>query len=166
MIKYLSAALASAAIVLAPLTSAQAAAPAASAAAPSRALPSPCRTFTEKSARTLFGVSRRTHLSERQSSARGPVATRICTVRHRRQILNVVIQRRPGGFGMGFNCFKRPKLGSRGQICVSVFAPVRFTFVVFRKHGLYVSDGINATLPRRGKKIYRFALPQYRRFKG
>jgi hypothetical protein len=160
MIKQVSAAaLAALAISLAPLASAQAAAPAAS-----RPLPNPCRTFTAKSADALFGLGRHARLSEKLTRTRTPAA-RTCTVRHARQKLVVVTQRQAGGFGMGFNCYKRPKLGSYGQICVSAVKKVHFSFVVFRKHGGYGSDGINATLPNKGRRLYRFALAQYRTFR-
>jgi hypothetical protein len=161
MIRQVTAAVVAAlAVGLAPLASAQAAV-----AAP-KPLPNPCRTFTVKAADTLLRVSSGTHLRERLSVTTVPYTIRTCTVTHGKAKLTVQTQRHPGAFGMGFNCYKRPKLGSYGTICVSSQKTIKFTFVVFHKDGVYVSDGINATLPRKGARLYQFALPQYHAFKG
>jgi hypothetical protein len=160
MIRYLSAlALASLAIGLAPAATAQAAA-----VAPAAPLPNPCRTFTVQSARVLLHVSSHTHLSEKLTSATKPFPSRTCTVRRAKQKLTVVTQHHAGGLGMGLHCYKRPKLGSHGEVCVSTVKAVHFSFVVFRKlvgkHGVYLSDGINETLPHQGNALYTFALAQ------
>jgi hypothetical protein len=161
MIKQLSVvALASAAIGLAPLASAQAAAHHAP-----KPLPNPCKTFTVKSARTLLGVGKHTPLTEKLGRTSHPTA-RTCTIHHKKTTLTVAISRQRGGTGSNENCFARPKLGSDGEVCVSIPMTPPFSFALFKKHSLWVADGINLMLPHKGDRIYQFALPQYKNFKG
>jgi hypothetical protein len=161
MIKHLSAAaVAVLAAGLVPLASAQAAvAPA------GKSLPNPCKTFTVKSARTLLQVGSHTHLTEKLTSGRNP-ASRTCTIKHGKKRLEITVQSQAGGTGSEENCYSRPRLGSDGQVCVSVPHSPAFSLATFHKHGLWVADGLNAALPQKGKRIYEFALPQYRHFKG
>jgi hypothetical protein len=161
MIKHVSAmAFAALAIGLAPLASAQAAGvPAA------KPLPNPCSTFTVKSARALLVVGSRTHLPEKLGSTKNPRA-RTCTIRHRKTKLVVEVSRQEGGTGSEEKCYMHPKLGHEGLLCVSNAKSSPFSFVVFRKHRLWVSDGINLRIPHKGRRLYEFALLQYQSFKG
>ena len=161
MLKHVSAvALAVSAIGLAPLASAQAASmPAA------KALPNPCRTFTVKSARALLAVSSRTRLTEKLGSSKNPAA-RTCTIRHRKTTLVVGVSRQKGGTGSDEKCYSYPKLGRGSLLCVSNAGSPPFSFALFHKHRLWVVDGINVRIPHKGKRLYQFALPQYRNFKG
>jgi hypothetical protein len=161
MIKQLSVAvLATVALGMAPLASAQAATHQAP-----KPLPNPCKTFTIKSARTLLGVGKHTRLTEKLSRTSHPV-TRNCTIHHGKTTLTVTVSRQSGGGGMNQNCFARPRLGSQGQVCVSIPHTPPFSFAQFKKHGLWITDGINLRLPNKGNRIYQFALPQHKNFKG
>jgi hypothetical protein len=161
MIKQLSvAALAVVALGAAPLASAQAATHHAP-----KPLPNPCKTFTVKSARTLLRVGKHTGLTEKLSRTSHP-ATRSCTIHHKKTTLTVTISRSRGGTGSNENCFARPRLGSQGEVCVSIPMTPPFSFAQFKKHGLWITDGINLMLPNKGNRIYQFALPQYKNFKG
>jgi hypothetical protein len=161
MIKHISAvALAALAIGLAPFTLAQAAATPAA-----KPLPNPCQTFTAKSAQALLQVSRRTHLPEKLGSSKDPTA-RTCTIRHGKKRLIVEVSRQEGGTGSEENCYQYPKLGRDSLLCVSNAESPAFSFVVFRKHRLWIGDGINVRFPHKGKRLYEFALAQYNSFKG
>ena len=161
MLKHVSvAAIAAFAIGLVPLASAQAAAvPAAN------PLPNPCHTFTVKSARALLAVSSRTHLPEKLSSSTNPRA-RTCTIQHGKARLFVEVSRQKGGTGSEENCYSYPKLGPNSLLCVSNAQSPPFSFALFHKHHLWLADGINRRLPRKGKRLYEFALAQYMSFKG
>jgi hypothetical protein len=162
MIKQLSAvAVAALALTMAPVAAAQAATPAAS-----KPLHNPCRTFTVSSARTLLGVGSHVHLTEKLSSARQPIPSRTCTITHGRTRLSVELQRQEGGTGSEERCYKAPKLGSAAMLCVSNPGGPAFSFVLFHKDGVWVADGVNVRVPNKGKKLYQFALPQYKGFKG
>jgi hypothetical protein len=161
MIKHISAVvLAALAIGLAPLVSAQAAATPAA-----RPLPNPCHTFTAKSARALLQVSRRTHLSRKLGKSKDP-AGRTCTIRHGTTKLVVEVSRQEGGIGSEETCYLRPKLGRHSLLCVSNAQAPPFSFVMFRKHRVWISDGINVRVPHKGKRLYEFALAQYKAFTG
>jgi hypothetical protein len=169
MIRRLSVvAVASLAVGLGSTAAAQAATAPASAAHPaaSSALPNPCHTVTRKSVRTLMSVGPHARLTEKLHRFTRPIVYRQCVIRHARQKLVVQVQHRAGGLGGPFNCYKRPRLGAKGQVCVSASKSVHFSFVVFRKHGIYVSDGLNTTLPHHGRRLVAFAVPQYRHFTG
>lgn len=160
MIKQVAAAvLASLAVGLAPLASAQAAT-----AAP-KPLPNPCKTFTVKSARTLLRVGPHVGLTEKLGRGKHP-PSRSCTIKHGKTRLFVGVQRQKGGTGSGETCYKRPKLGSDGMVCVSNKNSPPFSFVVFHKHGIWVSDSLNLRLANKGARLVTFALPQYKNFKG
>jgi len=161
VIKNISAgALAVLAIGLAPVTLAQAAATPAA-----KPLPNPCQTFTAKSADALLQVTRRTHLSERLGTSKDPVG-RTCTIRRGKTRLVVEVSRQEGGTGSEENCYRYPKLGRGSLLCVSNARSSPFSFVVFRKHRLWIGDGINVRVPHNGKRLYEFALAQYQGFKG
>lgn len=132
----------------------------------SKPLPNPCKTFTSRSAHTLLRVSAHTRLAEKLTSSAHPVRSRTCTIRHHGTRLEVVVQRQAGGTGSGERCYARHHLGPDGMICVSAEPSVHFTVLTFRKHGIWVADGLNVTLPDKGKRLYEFALPQYRHFAG
>jgi hypothetical protein len=160
MIKHKSAvALAALAIGLAPLASVHAAATTAA-----KPLPNPCDTFTANSADALLQVSRRTHLSEKLGSSTNPAA-RTCTIRHGKTRLVVEDSRQEGGTGSEENCYPYPKLGRDSLLCVSNAQSPPFSFVMFRKEGLWIGDGINVRVPHKGKRLYEFALAQYKSFK-
>jgi hypothetical protein len=147
-------ALAVLAIGLGPVTLAQAAATPAA-----KPLPNPCQTFTAKSAEALLQVSRRTHLSETLGSSKDPAA-RTCTIRHGKTRLVVAVSRREGGTGSEENCYRYPKLGRGSLLCVSNAQSSPFSFAVFRKHHLWIGDGINVRVPHKGRRLYKFALAQ------
>jgi hypothetical protein len=160
MIKHVSTlALAALAIGLAPLASAQAAATPAA-----KPLPNPCHTFTARSADALLQVGSRTHLSEKLGSSTSPAA-RTCTIRHGKTKLAVEVSRQEGGTGSEETCYPYPKLGRDSLLCVSNAQSPPFSFVVFHKDGLWVGDGINVRVPHKGKRLYEFALAQYKSFK-
>jgi hypothetical protein len=162
MIKLLSAAaLAAAVIGLVPPAAAQAAA-----SAPARPLPNPCKTFKLSAAATLLGAGRHTRLTEKLTSARHPFPIRTCTIRHAGKQLEIVVARQQGGTGSEESCFTRRKLGRQGIVCVSIPKSPPFSFAQFRKDGIWVTDGINVMLRDKGQRIYDFALPQYKAFKG
>jgi hypothetical protein len=162
MIKHVSAvAIAALGIGLAPLASAQAAA-----APAAKPLPNPCHTFTARSADALLQVSSRTQLSEKLGRSTSPAA-RTCTIRHGKTRLVVAVSRREGGTGMDETCYPYPKLGRDNLLCVSnAQSPSPFSFVVFRKDHLWLGEGINVRVPHKGKRLYEFALAQYKSFKG
>jgi hypothetical protein len=169
MIRRLSVvAVASLAVGLGPVAAAQAATAPARTAHPAAAstLPNPCHTVTRTSVRTLMRTGAHARLTERQRRFTKPIVYRQCVIRHARQKLVVQVQHRAGGLGGPFNCYQRPRLGSKGQVCVSASKSLHFSFVVFRKHGIYVSDGLNATLPHHGRRLVTFAVAQYRHFTG
>jgi hypothetical protein len=146
---------------LAPVSSAQAAGSA------SKPPPNPCRTFTDKSADKLFGVHSSTHLPEKLTTfGTGEFEYRLCTVRHRHRQLLVTTERVSGGSGGPFKCYKRPKLGSHGKVCVTDKKGFSDTSVSFKKHGIFFSDNYNLKLRRKGAKLYSFALAQYKAYKG
>jgi hypothetical protein len=148
------------AIGLAPLASAhEATTPAA------KPLPDPCHTFTASSAAALLQVSRRTHLPEKLGSSKNP-AGRTCTIRHGKTTLVVEVSRQEGGTGSEENCYQYPKLGRDSLLCVSNAQSPPFSFVLFRKHGLWIGNGINVRVPDKGKRLYEFALVQSKGFKG
>ncbi len=167
MIRQVSAvALTALALAVAPLAAATAAPGTARTPGASKPLPNPCRTFTSRSAHTLLRVAAHTHLTEKLTRSSSPVPSRTCTIRHHGARLLVQVQRQAGGTGSGERCYTRHRLGSDGSICVSTIRSVPFTIVTFRKHGVWVADGLNKILPDRGKRLYDFALPQYRHFSG
>jgi hypothetical protein len=161
MIRHISAvAVTALAIGLAPLASAQAAtAPAA------KPLPNPCQTFTARSADALLQLSSRTHLSEKLGSSNNPSA-RTCTIRHGKTTLVVEVSRQEGGTGSEETCYRNPKLGRDSLLCVANAQSPPFSTVLFRKDGLWIGDGINVRVPDKGKRLYEFALAQYKSFKG
>jgi hypothetical protein len=148
------------AIGLAPVTLAQAAATPAA-----KPLPNPCQTFTAKSAEALLQVTRRTHLSETLGRTKDPAA-RTCTIRHGKTRFVVQVSRQKGGTGSEEKCYGYPKLGRGSLLCVSNAQSSPFSFVVFRKHHLWIGDGINVRVPHKGKRLYQFALAQYKGFTG
>jgi hypothetical protein len=167
MIKRVSAVtIAALALGLAPLAAAQAATAPATAPAASKALPNPCKTFTAKSADALFGVKHGTHLPESLSSYKTPYPSRVCSVSHGATRAAVVTRRHTVAISGPFKCYKRPRLGAHGRVCVSTNKALKFTYALFRKDGVWLSDAITRTLPRQGSKLYQFALPQYKHFKG
>jgi len=147
---------------LGPLSAAQA--------APSAAavkVPNPCKTFTPKSADALFGVSSKTHLPAKETkSGSGKFESLECTVTHGTVKLNVTVVAFPSGFGGPEVCYSRPKLGASGKVCVSDMKRFHFTFATFRKHGITFYDDYNVTLPKKGARLYTFALAQYKAYKG
>jgi hypothetical protein len=144
-----------------------AAAPIAAQAAAVKAPPSPCKTFTAKSVDALFGVKRGTRLSEKLTKfGSGSNETLICTIKHAPRQLIVSTSASAGGFGGPLKCYKEPKLGSHGLLCVSDNKKFSFTFVRFERHGIWFSDDYNQTLPKKGARLYTFALAQYNAYKG
>jgi hypothetical protein len=161
MLKHLPAvALAAIAIGLTPLASAQAAA-----APAAKPLPNACHTFTVKSARALLVVSSSTHLTEKAGSSKNPAA-RTCTIRHRKTKLVVEVSRQKGGTGSEEKCYSYPRLGRGSLLCVSNTGSPPFSFALFHKDRLWVADGINVRIPNKGKRLFQFALLQYKSFKG
>jgi hypothetical protein len=127
--------------------------------------PNPCRTFSRTSAAALLRIGSHTALTEKLSKTTSPVVIRTCTIRHRKLKLTVQTQFQPGATGNS-RCFRRPALGSKGEICLSTVATFPFTFSVFHKHGVWVSAGINEQLRHQGARLYTFALAQYKSFSG
>jgi hypothetical protein len=166
MIKQVPAvALTALALGLAPLAAPLTGAQAATAPATSKTLPNPCKTFTDKSADAVFKISSHARLPEKLGSSHNPYA-RLCTVRHGSTKLTVSASRREGGTGSEENCYARPKLGPDGMVCVSNTHTTAFSFALYRKDGVWVGDGVNLRLHFKGKRIYEFALAQYKTFKG
>jgi hypothetical protein len=127
-----------------------------------RPLPNPCKTFSAHAADSVLGLSRRVHPREHLTSATG---VKFCIARHGGRQLGVQVTRdNPGSPGRGFRCHRAPRLGPAGRVCVST-TRTHFSGLEFRKHGLYVIDGINITLGDRGQRLVRFALPQYKAFR-
>jgi len=127
--------------------------------------PNPCKTFTARSADRLFGLSTSTHLVGVLRVFKRPYVVKFCTVRHGRKKLTVETVLRRQAFG-NVVCYRRPALGSFGRVCISRQRGVKLTYAVFHKDGVYVASGINENLPHHGAAIYRFALVQYRHFRG
>jgi len=150
--------LAGGALALAPATSGMAAVAA-------KRPPDPCKTFTPQAADRLFGISTRTHLVGLLTVIKKPVVIKVCTVKHGQKRLVVETVLRAQAFG-NVTCYRRPALGSYGRVCISAQRHVKLTYAVFRKDGVYVASGINEDLPNHGAAIYKFALVQYRHFKG
>jgi hypothetical protein len=129
--------------------------------------PNPCRTFTTKSADKLFGLKRGTAVSRKLShDGTGKNETRICTVKHGTRRLTIDTSFFAGGFGGPLKCYKRPKLGSHGLLCVSDNKKFAFTFARFERHSVWFSDDYNKTLAHKGALMYTFALAQYKAYKG
>jgi hypothetical protein len=176
MIKHLpGAVLATLAIGLAPLTPAFAA-PAATAGHPaapgqaaapilaaSKTTPNPCRTFSTASADVLMGLRAHTRLKEKLTKNK---TDRSCAIKHGAWGLVVLTERmateapadQPGA---GLACHVPAKLGRGSELCEAA----RLTFVVFTRHGVLVSDTVNHRLPKRGQRIYTFALAQAKHLK-
>ncbi len=127
--------------------------------------PNPCATFTVASADTLFGIGTHTRLAEKLTEMKRPDLIRYCTIKHAGLKLTVGTQFRPGAFGNS-RCYRRPRLGAKGYVCLSGIRAIHFTFSVFRKDKVYVSAYVNEQLADQGAAIYTFALAQYARFKG
>jgi hypothetical protein len=151
-------------------TAAQASATAAAgpaAAKAAKAPPAACRTFTRDSADALFGLRKGTKLKEKQTKiGSGSSQASICTVTKGAAELRVITSIGGGGFGGPFKCYKRPKLGSDGRVCVSTSKSFPDTFAIYNKHGIGFSDNYNRTLPHQGARLYAFALAQYKAYKG
>jgi hypothetical protein len=133
-------------------------------------VPNGCKTFTIKSADALFGVRKGTRLTEKAThTGKGSNELWTCTVTHGGKTgkkLTVFTSALAGGFGGPIKCYKRPKLGKGGEVCVSTMKKFPFTFAVFHKDKIYFSDNFNRTLPHQGQGLYAFALAQYKAFKG
>ncbi len=139
----------------------------ASHAAPPPKVPNACKTFSLKSADALFGLKKGTHLAEKSShTGTGRNEAFRCEVKHGKTVLMIYTSANTGGFGGPLKCYKRPKLGRYGTICVSTIKKFPFTFTQFEKHKIWFSDNFNKTLPHQGKALYAFALAQYKAYKG
>jgi hypothetical protein len=139
----------------------------ASVSAPAVKVPSACKTFTAKSADTLFGVKKGTHLKTKsQHSGSGKTESYTCTVTHSGKTLKVETSASFGGFGGPLKCYKRKALGINGQVCVSTVKSFRLTLVIFTKKKIVFFDSFNRTLPHQGRALYNFALAQHKAFKG
>jgi hypothetical protein len=129
-------------------------------------VPVACKTFTAKSADAVFGVAKSKHLAKHSMhTGTGKNEVYTCTVTHSKKTLKVTTSAFAGGFGGPLKCFKRPKLGPDGQVCVSTEKSFPFSIVVFNKHKIEFSDTFTKTLPHQGKALYTFALAQYKAFK-
>ena len=129
-------------------------------------VPPACKTFTDKSADAVFGVAKSKHLAEHSvHTGTGKNESYTCTVRHSKKTLKVTTSAFAGGFGGPLKCYKRPKLGPDGQVCVSTVKSFQFSIVVFSKNKIDFSDSFSKTLPHQGKALYTFALAQYKAFK-
>jgi hypothetical protein len=129
--------------------------------------PSACKTFTGKSADALFGVRHGTRLTRHlKNTGTGSNETSVCTVKHGKTTLTVTTSRLAGGFGGPFTCYKRPKLGTNGNVCVARFKSFPGTFALYEKHKVFFSDDFSKTLAHKGAALYKFALAQSRAYKG
>jgi hypothetical protein len=165
MIRHISAVgITALAVGLVPLAAAQAASAQGASAPAAKPLPNPCHTFTARSADALLQVSSRTHLSEKLGSNKNPAGL-TCTIQHGKTRLFVEVSRQEGGTGSEENCYPSPKLGRDSLLCVSNAKSPAFSFALFHKDGLWVSDSINVRVPDKGQRLYEFALPQYKSFK-
>jgi hypothetical protein len=139
-------------------------------AAASVTVPNACKTFTAKSADALFGVRKGTRLAEKAThTGKGSNETWTCTVTHGGKSgkkLTVFTSAVFGGFGGPIKCYKRPKLGQYGKVCVSTMKKFPFTFALFYKDKIFFADNFNRTLPHQGQGLYTFALAQSKAFKG
>ena len=139
----------------------------ASRAAPPPKVPNACKTFSLKSGDALFSLKKGTHLSEKSShTGTGRNEAFRCEVKHRKTVLTIYTAASSGGFGGPLKCYKRPKLGKYGIICVSTIKRFPVTFTRFEKHRIWFSDDFNKTLPHQGNALYAFALAQYKAYKG
>ncbi len=148
------------ALVAAPLATA-------SAAPAVKAPPNPCKSFTTNSADALFGLKKGTAVRrELSSTGSGKNETRICTVRQGGNKLTINVSYAEGGFGGPLKCYKRPKLGKHGLVCVSTERSFKISFARYEKHKVWFADVYNKIVPDKGAKLYAFALAQSRAFKG
>ncbi|MGO8956671.1 MAG: hypothetical protein ACLQFR_04775 [Streptosporangiaceae bacterium] len=139
----------------------------ASRAAPTVKVPNACKSFSLKSGDALFSLKKGTHLSEKSShSGTGSNETYTCLVKHGKLTLTILTSAFAGGYGGPLKCYKRPKLGNHGTICVGTLKKFQVTFVRFERHKIWFSDDFNKTLPHEGKALYTFALAQYKAYKG
>ncbi len=129
--------------------------------------PNPCKTFTSAAAHRIFAVAKSAKLTQASKSyGHGSNQIRICMVKHPRHVLVVNVARSSEDFGAPVKCFKRPKLGKHGVVCVSTEKSFPITFALFRRAGVFFTDSYNQNLPARGARMYAFALAQSRAFKG
>ena len=129
--------------------------------------PNPCKSFTAKSLDALFAIPHGSHVSTKLTKfGTGKNEALICTVRHHKLKLIVTTERTSGGFGGPFKCYKRPRLGKDGIVCVSDIKSFPASFARFLRHGVYFNDDYNVTLPDKGARLYAFALAQYKAYKG
>jgi len=136
-------------------------APANAGSAATKVPPNACKTFTMKSVDLLFGISTRAHPSVKLSkSGSGAYLTSVCTVTWRKKTLTVRTFLTSGGSGGPLVCYRRPRLGTDGRVCLPSLRQYHFTDVEFMRHGVFVSDFYNVTLPRQGQSLYSFALAQ------
>ncbi|HET7015215.1 MAG TPA: hypothetical protein VFI65_14955 [Streptosporangiaceae bacterium] len=144
-----------------------AASAAGSAGAAGKPPPNPCGTFTAAAAHRIFKVGSSTKLrGVSRSFGHGANQIRTCTIKHPRHVLVVNVARFSEDFGAPVKCYKRPKLGKHGVICVSTQKSFPITFALFRKDGVYFTDSYNQNLANKGARMYSFALAQYKAFKG
>jgi len=122
-------------------------------------LPNPCKTFTAKSADALFAVKHGTHLSATEKTEEG---AKVCVVTDHSVKVTITVSSVPGGFGGPLKCYSRPKLGKDAVICVSTVKSFPVTLAVFHRYGVYFSDDFNQILPKKGARLYAFALVQYK----
>jgi hypothetical protein len=135
--------------------------------APAVKVPSACKTFTAKSADSLFGVKKGTHLTEKSKhTGSGKSETFTCTVSHSGKKLIVDTSMSFGGFGGPIKCYTRKALGINGRVCVSTARSVKFSLAIFTKKKIVFVDSFNRTLPHQGRALYNFALAQHKAFKG
>jgi hypothetical protein len=138
--------------------------PAAQAAPAAKATPNPCHTFTTKAADALLGAAKRAHLQV--TLVPKTQGFRQCKVTYRKLKLTISDSTTGGGFGGPFKCYKRPKLGPAGTVCVSDVKSLQETFAVFSKDSIFFADDFNKTLAHKGAALYTFALAQYKAYKG
>jgi hypothetical protein len=144
-------------------TSAQAAPAAPAAKTPAAS----CKTFTTTSADSLFGLRKGTKIKEKQTrSGTGANTTWVCKATSGKSQLVVTTSDYSGGFGGPYKCYKRPKLGPDGAVCVGTLKKYPGTFALFSRHGVFFADDFSKTLPQQGARLYTFALAQYKAFKG
>lgn len=129
--------------------------------------PNPCKSFTTKSADTLFGLKKGTAVSRKLSdSGSGKNESRTCTVKHGHNNLTILTSYLSGGFGGPLKCYKRPKLGKDGEVCVSTVSSFKVSLARYEKHKVWFGDTYHKIVPHKGAKLYAFALAQSRAFKG
>jgi hypothetical protein len=129
--------------------------------------PNPCASFTTKSADKLFGLKSGTSVSRKLThQGKGKQEIRVCTVRHGHLRLSIDTTFLAGGFGGPLKCYKRPKLGAHGIVCVSDNSKFAVSFARYERHKVWFSDDLNKTLPSKGARMYAFALAQSRAYKG